>query len=427
MTSEPKHFKVDVAFLGARRGYNLPRLLFSAGLLGTFYTDIYLGNKPWLQSIMRRLPDRLLPAGLIRLRGRQTADLPPSTVVSFDTIGLRVAWRRFRARSWKESQINRVMLGREFCKRVASRGFNGSAAVYCFKGGGLEIFREAKRRGLLCFMEQNSAAERIMDRLLRQEAERWEGWEPGMKFDAGDPARFPMTQREEAEWALADVIFCPSEFVASGLQSLGVSPEKCRVVPYGIDLNRFRLAGGDGRAGNAKGGALNVLFVGHVSVRKGVPALLEGLRRLNSTHIRCRLVGSVNLDPRRLAQYTDLVEVMGAVPRAHIGEHYRWADVLVFPSACESFGLVTCEAFAAGVPVIATPNSGSIVTDGVDGFIVSVGDSASIAERLERLASDRELLRSMSARALERSREFDTSSYGRRLLQTIHTFRQPVS
>jgi glycosyltransferase involved in cell wall biosynthesis len=69
--------------------------------------------------------------------------------------------------------------------------------------------------------------------------------------------------------------------------------------------------------------------------------------------------------------------------------------------------------------VIATRNAGSVVRDGLDGFVVPLRDVGAIVERLALLAADRRLLRQMSAEAGARAREFDVAGYGRRLLAAL--------
>ena len=77
------------------------------------------------------------------------------------------------------------------------------------------------------------------------------------------------------------------------------------------------------------------------------------------------------------------------------------------------------EALAAGLPVITTPNSGVKLRDGIDGFVVPIGDSDAIARCLDRLSSDPHLRAQMSQNAKERSVEFSLIAYGERLLSEI--------
>ena len=113
------------------------------------------------------------------------------------------------------------------------------------------------------------------------------------------------------------------------------------------------------------------------------------------------------------------VELVGPVPRSEIGAHYRWADVFLLPSLCEGSATVVYEALAAGLPVICTPNTGSVVRDGIDGFIVPIRDVDTLVDRVEWLARRDSLRHEMSANARRRAAEFTVTEYARRLLRVI--------
>jgi len=81
--------------------------------------------------------------------------------------------------------------------------------------------------------------------------------------------------------------------------------------------------------------------------------------------------------------------------------------------------MVTYEALTAGLPVITTPNAGSVVRDGVDGFIVPIREAETIADRLEKLARNPGLLRDMSQRASERAEEYTWERWRERLVPVI--------
>ncbi len=105
--------------------------------------------------------------------------------------------------------------------------------------------------------------------------------------------------------------------------------------------------------------------------------------------------------------------------RSEIMRMYDWADVFVMPSICEGSATVTYEALACGLPVVTTSNSGSVVRDGQDGFVVPIRDSGAIALRLRQLLDNRELLREMSMSARRRGWEFGLESYGARIISLI--------
>lgn len=409
--SQNQGLVVHVAMLGARLHYAVPRLLDQAGVLGTFYTDAYLGNKQRIRRLLELIPSKVKPSSVKRLQGRDCTGLSRSRVVSYDELGLLSYWLRKRRSSRSNHNAIQVRIARAFGERVVRTGLSRGSAVYGFNGAALEIFREAKRCGLRCILEQTIAPYRILMKLLKEEAEFWPAWESDM---ISKSAAEVLAEREEAEWALADRIICGSTFVEEGLKLLTVETEKCRVVPYGIDVSHFRP-----HATNVNKPGLNILFVGEVGLRKGVPYLLHALRELDSDHLRCRLVGAVSLDRKKLTDFRRWVEIFGPVPRSQIREMYNWADILVFPSICEGSAFVTYEAMACGLPIITTPNSGSVARDGEEGFIVPIRKAAAIAERIDQFASSGNLLREMSYNARKRIEQFSWENYSARLMEVI--------
>jgi glycosyltransferase involved in cell wall biosynthesis len=391
--------------------YAVPRVLAEAGLLSTLYTDTYVGNKPHLRRLLRLLPRRY--ALIRKLLGREAPGLCAKQVVSFDAFGLRTVWGARRIRSQCDFSQFHARNNQRFCKSVVNAGLSSSRAVYALNGAALEIFRQAKRRGLICILEQTIAPSSIEDRLLAEEAQRW----PGTQVQAGlGCADNPLELREKGEWELADCIVCGSDFVASGLHSLGVEPSKCQTVCYGVDTAAFRS-----RKDRAAEQGLRVLFVGTVGLRKGVPYLLEALRKLDSPRVQARLIGAIEVNRGWLAENLGSARATGPMPRSEILDMYNWADVFVLPSICEGSAVVTYEALACGLPVITTPNAGSVVRDGSDGFVVPIRDSGAIAAALRRFLDDPRLLRRFSENAIARRPEIDLETYATRLIGLVNS------
>ena len=214
------------------------------------------------------------------------------------------------------------------------------------------------------------------------------------------------------EWETADSIICGSEFVRDGIRASGGPVERCCVVPYGV-----RPTGVAPRRSFDRG-PLRVLTVGAVGLRKGAPYVLAAARTLKG-RAEFRIAGQIGVTGYARALLSQYVTLAGVVPRSEIQSHYEWADVFLLPSVCEGSATVCYEALAAGLPVITTPNAGSVVRDRIDGFVVPVRSSEAIVEKLERLASDRELLAFMSKNARERSAEYTVEKYGERLLSVL--------
>lgn len=396
-----------VARLGAAMHYAVPRFLNRAGLLERFYTDIYAGQG-W-PRLLSRMPGGKGLAGLRRLLGRVADDLPTDRIRSFPGLGLSYYLRRARAKDWEEQSAVYLWAGATFGKNVARNGFGSASAVYAFNSAALEILRAARSRGLFTVVEQTMAPRAIEKELLDEEHLRFPQWAqarmPGRAVAA-------MDQREFEEWELADVIACGSEFVRCGVQQAGGPVERCAVIPYGVD-RRFSPVERE-----VRNGPLRVLTVGEAGIQKGVQYALEVARKLEGV-AELRWVGSVNLNPGARERVAKWVDLTGAVPRSQIKAQYDWADVFFFPSICEGSATVTYEALSCGLPVVTTPNSGSSVRDGIDGFITPVRDSQTMTERLRQLHEDRSLLATMSAAAHEGSRRLSLAAYQDRFLQTL--------
>jgi glycosyltransferase involved in cell wall biosynthesis len=401
--------KVHVAILGARGHYAVPKLLQQSGMLGRFFTDVYAGTRPWLVNVIRAVPSRLRPNSAQRFLGRFDRGLPRSRVVSFEGMGAWYIWRRTRARDTVSLDRVFARAATSFNARIVRRGLGGAEVVYGCNGASVELFEQARDQGLRCMLEQTMVPLAVANRLLGEEAERWPGWEPGLQIDDEGP----LADRERREWQLADRVIAGSQFVLGALHQCGVSEAKCRVVAYGVPLDRFAAALRGGSTG------LRVLFVGEVGLRKGMPYLLEALRRLNSERIEVRAAGREVLSASAIRPYRRFIKFLGPVPRVEMPALFRWADVLVLPSICEGSAFAAYEALVAGIPVVATPNSGAPVRDGIDGLLVPIRDPEALAGAIARFSEDREFLESCSHAARTNRYHLSLEAYRERLVAAL--------
>lgn len=405
---------VSVAMLGARMHFAVPQILASAGLLQKLYTDVYLGNKAWIERLISIMPEVQRSALVQQLSGRFEDRIPRDRIVSFDLLGLWYYYMRRRLPAASEPAMLFARMNRLFGDRVVRRGFDGSDIVWGFNGASLEIFQHARKQGIKCILEQSISPRQIELELLAEEVSRWPEWQMNRAGPSASDSD-PLSDREEAEWMLADTIVCGSAFVAEGLRQRNVPIEKLRVVPYGVNTGYFQAS-----STNSPAGTLNVLFVGEVGLRKGIPYLLEAVRALNRPlSIHTRLVGPINVNSEPLREYAEWCEVLGSVPRLRMVEMYRWADILVLPSLCEGSATATYEAMACGLPIVTTRNTGSLVRDGVEGFIVPIRDQGALQEKITLLADDEGLRKRMATAARERAKEASLEAYSKRLLETL--------
>lgn len=231
--------------------------------------------------------------------------------------------------------------------------------------------------------------------------------------DASPAARIDL-ERQVAEDAACIIATSPQE--RDDLITLYESaPEKIRIVPCGVDLQRFRRV--DRRAARERWGlpadAFLVNFVGRIEAQKGIEALLHAAAQLRELapglrfHIaitggaaRQRLANGwgpttdrYTLELEALAQALGVAELVtwtGALPHESLPDLYSAADVVVIPSRYESFGMTALEALACGACVVASRTGGLIATldEGRAGILFTPGAPDELAEQLARLAAD---------------------------------------
>jgi glycosyltransferase involved in cell wall biosynthesis len=400
-----------VAMLGARMHYATPRILHESGRLLHLFTDL-CGVKG-VPRTLAFLPKKVLPSSAQRVLERIPKSIPRGKITAFTGFGIRYALHIARARS--PGQLANAFLwgGQEFCRLVRTKWPDKAGALFAYNSAALELLCHAKEMGVYGVVEQTIAPKKIERQLLSEEESAYPGWEA--LTDAEETNEEYMA-REEAEWRRADLIVCGSQFVKEAIGNCGGPTEKVSVVPYGVDI----APGIHGRERAHQ--PLHVLTVGAVGLRKGSPYVLNAARTLRGQAV-FRIVGDLSIAPSAERTLRKDVELTGRVTRGQVSRHYAWADVFLLPSVCEGSATACYEALGWGLPVITTPNAGSPVRDGVDGFVVPVRDSEAIAERLTRLCSAPDLLAAMSRNALERSREFSVQLYGERLLLTLDTER----
>jgi glycosyltransferase involved in cell wall biosynthesis len=395
-----------VAQLGARMHYAVPAILARSGMLEKLCTDICA---PRLPQPLGTMVARYGPAPLRRWLGRVPADIAGSRIVSFPAMGFEYYRRRCFSSAPGSDTAAHLWAGRRFCRCVIASGLGDSSGVYTYNSAGLELLEHARAEGMLAVMEQTMASGFVEDKLLNEEEEMHGSWKPAQ---AADPLRWEFNQREGSEWQAASLILCGSEFVRDSIRASGGPVERCCVVPYGFKGNAFTSPR------KSPHHPLRILTAGAVGLRKGSPYVLCAAQMLKGK-AEFRMAGALNLAPSAENLLRRHVTLLGAVPRPEMHRQFAWADALLLPTLCEGSATVCYEALSYGLPVITTPNAGSVVRDGVDGFIVPIRDVAAIVDRVERLAGDSELWAEMSANALARASEYTIEKYGERLLAAL--------
>jgi glycosyltransferase involved in cell wall biosynthesis len=170
----------------------------------------------------------------------------------------------------------------------------------------------------------------------------------------------------------------------------------------------------------------HLLFLGHLSARKGVPELLQALASSTMKHLRWRatLAGGGPIDEfRNLAEDLGIAERLrfhGWLDQVGVSALCADADVLVLPSHAEGLAMSVLEGLSHGLAVITTPVGAhsEVIEQEVSGILVPPGDVAALADALVRVIEDESLRSRLARGARDRFLEgFDVRRYTARLEQ----------
>ena len=144
----------------------------------------------------------------------------------------------------------------------------------------------------------------------------------------------------------------------------------------------------------------------------------QRFKQLKNLKLELVLVGTVGSDFRVfMDDYSDCYRYVPAVPQHELYKYYGNSSVFVFPSLLEGMAYVTLEAMACGLPCIVTPNAGSIVRDGKDGFVIPIRDVETLKEKILFFYENEDARVEMGRSAKEHVQQFTWDRYGNQLVQ----------
>ncbi|MHB2169126.1 glycosyltransferase [Alsobacter sp. R-9] len=298
---------------------------------------------------------------------------------------------------------------RRFDQNVARRHVEQSDVIQVFEYSGLETLKAARRAGRFSVLHLPSLDSRAFEAIAG--AERRRNPELASAADKYFASRFEERYaRRCEEIALADLVLTNSATTTRSHVAAGADPAKFVAVPLAAPppLAAVRDIRRD------KSTRLRVLWAGNFTPGKGANHLLEAWTRLPAGHVELHVYGRVPDARLQIAGALENIVFHGSVPRSVLFEAYGEAEVLVFPTLSDGFGMVVAEALAHGLPVITTDQAGAAdLLDDTCGLIVPPGDAAALADALMRCLDQREWLAEMRPHALAAAARRQWSDYRR--------------
>lgn len=307
---------------------------------------------------------------------------------------------------------------------LADRRHIGYVDVFHVRSGAGQggAIKTAKMRGAKVIVDHSALHPAQAELNLRADCDRW-----------GEPLPIApnvgVWKNVMKDCAEADVLMVNANHIRDSFVERGYDPKKIRVVYLGVrddfrDVTIRRLESGK------KNDVPKVLFTGNFSLLKGAEYLLESLRILSEHGVKVHydVVGSVSVPKAMLQKYesfivagrvedcrtdhTDGIGIKNATVTFHgpvtqdeLKVFLAESDIYLFPSLADGCAQSGMEALTAGLPVIATCQSGLPITDGETGCIVPMKDAAAIAAKIEWLVANSQTRERIGSKAAKMMRE----------------------
>lgn len=322
--------------------------LHERGWLKAFVTSFHYCPQGLCDRFLRALSSRHAATLRQHLLRRSIEAVPADLVQGYP------GWEVLRSLAAKGGAgpvaVDRVwdLMSRRFDAVVARRHMEETDAIHAFEYTALASFQRAGETRAKRILHLPSLSSRHFETIRQRELRRWK------QLDDANAAyfsnRFPRRQaRRDAEIGLADLIIANSALTARSHIAQGADPSKIVTVPLAAPPVVERPCPADRQSADT----LRVLYAGNVTIGKGVPYLLEAWRQLPAgSRARLEVYGKMALPRDLFPTASDTIQFHGPRPRQELFRAFQQADVLVFPSLADGFGMVVAEAMAHGLPVI---------------------------------------------------------------------------
>lgn len=264
--------------------------------------------------------------------------------------------------------------------------FHTRSAFSCY------ALEKAKKLGCITLVDQSYVHPDFIHEILEEEYERWQIPKNMRNFTF-----YASLMKDELQ--ASDYILASSEFVKKTLVAKEIESSKILIVKLGVDKSAFKPSFNMKK----KNDKFRILYVGRISVAKGIPYLLEAYKKIATSSSELTLIGHILPEMFDiLKKYENLYKHISHVPHNELWKFYNNSSIFIIPTLSDGSSLVVDEALSSGLPVITTEYNGNYPQNNVTGYVIPARNSNDIAESLSKLYKDRNLLNYMRENCLKK-------------------------
>lgn len=408
--------KIIVAHPGQQHSYKLAEAIKLKGCLYRYLTTYYSYEKK--RKIINTIP--FFNSIFIRAKKRRIETLCDNEVVTFDTFLFYVVALLLRID--KKGNIYRwcnELLSKNFGKKVANYAIkhNVDAVIMYDTTADVCFSILSKKAPNILRIQDVSAINRLyMKRIYEEDMKRSPQYAKKLMRERGFLFERKYYEIWQREIEMSEYFIVPSDIVAQSLIYSGVKRENISICPYGTNFKphpKRNLYEGKNK--------FEILYIGNVTQMKGIFYLLDAMCMLDANTYHLTVVGKYDISENVINKYKNRVDFTGYVMHEKVKDYLENADVFVFPSLGDSFGLAAMEAMSYGLPVICSDHAGvsDLIEDGINGFVVPVGSAEIIKEKIEYIKNNPDFLLTANNVSINKARQYSWQNYQKNIDEMV--------
>jgi len=391
--------KVLVCQHGARHKFQIPKFFYEEDLLAGLYTD---SNRYSMAGKLAKNLSPLFKGKVLCLYNRNPHPIPEKLIYSTDSPLISDIFHKDRF------PISKFIRHHKIVSRLAmSHPLKEYDLVYNMHYENLDFLEFAKKNGKKIIIDV------FINPVYREILGNNKTLNKYYKFSKYE---LEITKKMfKKAYELADVVFCPSNFVVDGIQQLIGETSKCRKVAYGNSLLSSDLQIIPKKKFNQK-----ILFIGNDFPRKGIVEINSAAKIIKEKHpdIIFTIVGNDNFGFSKDPNY-QLLNFVGQKTKNEVINFFQSHSIFLMPSYAEGQAGVLIEALSFGLPIITTRESGVDFQNDNVGEYVQAGNYEMIVEKVLSYIQDDKKLENQSLSAIQFVKQFSLENWKKRILQNL--------
>lgn len=372
-------------------------------MLHSFHTTVAVFKSAWYYKYLKGF--------LGKIRRRTYDDFIKDNVIEYPIEELLMFGG---LKTFKGKKLNPHLIDLIVTKRVVryiQKHHDEIDAIYCYPGNASLIINAAHEFGIPCFFELTTAYYKNIHKISEIEKAINPEWARTITLYED----LERCKQLDKELEIADFICCASSYIEQSLIENGFSKEKIKVIPYGFPKVEEKTYKHSSK--------LKVLYVGSITQAKGLSYMLEAIDRMKDS-VELTIIGNCN---NPILGIIDNYNYLGSLSHDGVLRQMKEADILLFPTLTDGFGMVITESMSVGTPVIATVNSCArdIITNNKDGWVIPIQNSEAIISILENVIINPDIIENIGKEALKTAKNHPWVEYEDRV--TLFIFNKTNS